>query len=192
MGLKRTSEPGSFPLSLDEVKDHLRIESTDHDSYLAALIATVTDQCEQWFGRSFITQSYTFKRTRWEVEFRLPKPPFIALTSFSYIDKDGNSTNLVLDTDYKIDTSGTSAIVYMLSDFDYPELHEDTRTPITVVYESGYGAAADVPSMFKHYMLVIVGNLYLQRESIVVGTVVAQVQKMLSALCPNKRIINFI
>lgn len=48
--------PASDPLLLDEVKDHLRMDGTDDDAGLGALIATATACLEAHLGMAFVAR----------------------------------------------------------------------------------------------------------------------------------------
>ena len=58
MAIKISIQPTVEPVSLDEAKSHLRIDSTDQDVLIASYIKTARVYCEQFQNRSYITQSF--------------------------------------------------------------------------------------------------------------------------------------
>src|SRR5262245_61367182 len=61
MALRLLTPPDTPPVSLDEAKAHLRVDHTDDDNYITALIAAATTYLDGWngvLGRAMITQEW--------------------------------------------------------------------------------------------------------------------------------------
>ena len=56
--LNIVATPSIEPVTLEEVKDHLKETSTDNDSILTALIISARQSAEMFTGRAFITQTW--------------------------------------------------------------------------------------------------------------------------------------
>ena len=60
MGLKLVEAPQMEPVSLEEAKAHLRMESTNaEDAYIGALISAARERVELFLRRALITQTYS-------------------------------------------------------------------------------------------------------------------------------------
>jgi len=49
--------PAIEPVTLEELKDHLRIDSADEDAVLTGLLAAAREWCEGFQNRAYITQT---------------------------------------------------------------------------------------------------------------------------------------
>jgi len=173
------SAPSVYPVSVADIKTHLRIDATDttHDDYIESLMVAIVDRVESFLGRKLITQTWDLKFSSWqdliEDDNELPRVlPFgqtQSITSIVYKDEDGN--NQTISTDYyTLTLAGTDAarIVFNydddLDDFDWPDLWSVDQ--ITVRLVCGYGATgAAVPAPIKTAILLMVGDLFNDEDS---------------------------
>lgn len=96
MSLFLVTAPASEPVSLDEVKLHLRVDSTAEDALIAGLNTSARDYAESFTQRAIPQQTWDYKLCAFPCEIWLPKAPCISVTSITYIAPDGTST--VLDS----------------------------------------------------------------------------------------------
>jgi uncharacterized phiE125 gp8 family phage protein len=89
-----------------------------------------------------------------------------AVTSFGYLDVDGASQSLVLNTDYILDISSDVARLKAVD--SWPSTNNQINA-VTIVYTAGFGAAADVPQGIKQAILMCTANMYNFRTSQVEG-----------------------
>ena len=61
MRVTRTVAPQKEPINVDEAKDHIRIDGTEDDAYLMALVVAVRERTELRTYRSLITQTWAGK-----------------------------------------------------------------------------------------------------------------------------------
>jgi hypothetical protein len=104
MALKIKTAPAIEPLSLDEAKLHLRIDSDDEDTYITSLIKAARCYAEQVLAsRSFITQTWELWLDAFpDKDFiELPMPPLQAAPSVT-------AGAFVTGTVYRILTVGTT------------------------------------------------------------------------------------
>lgn len=176
MGLTLVTAPASEPVTLNEVKDHLRIAHgvTDQDSYLTGLITAARMQAELFTRRQFITATYRkvmdrFPRGYYEVQNRaavvtqmetlsqedkaiyLPRPPLISVTSIQYQDTDLNWQTLD-SSNYIVVTDWTPGKLYPTISPGGGYWPATTIQPaaVKIEYTCGYGSSGSyVPEMVK-------------------------------------------
>lgn len=183
MGLKRTVDALIEPVSLAEAKAHLKIDSSDEDTYLTALIKTCRKEAETFTGRAFITQTWVktldeFPRscdspTRYTQETQrysrgiilLERAPIQSISSISYVDDNG-ATQPLDSSLYQLETgSDYTARLQPAYGQDWPSTRFQMES-VTVTYLAGFGSlAANVPEEIRHAILTYMHFLNEQRGS---------------------------
>src|SRR5690349_19286599 len=84
----QTSAPIAEPLSLAQVKAHLRVDITDDDVMIGAYITAARQLIEEWCGICLVKQSWAYSLQQWyRYELSLPRAyPLLAVDSITYID----------------------------------------------------------------------------------------------------------
>lgn len=166
-----TSEPlAPEPITLDEAKAHLRVIGSDEDGHLTGLIIAAREMAEGRLNRTIRQRAITEVFSGWHEGLVLPKPPVVSVESITYTDADGTVQTLPPE-DYYAGVHVEPAIVELAPGFRAPALHF-RRHPIAVTYIAGYGAG-DVPRAIIQWMLLAIGAMYQNRESVVTGISVA-------------------
>jgi uncharacterized phiE125 gp8 family phage protein len=163
MSLQLTTPPAVEPVTLDDAKAHLRVDTTDDDALITSLISAARARAEWHTGRAFVTQSWVLWLDGWPhgncVE--IPLPPLQAVTSLTTYASDDAAT--VLDASlFQIDTASSPARVTLKS----PAVIANTRklNAIAIAFDAGYGdAAADVPQAIRTAILEMIAELYTNR-----------------------------
>lgn len=168
MKFKRITAPASEPLSLAEAKDHLRIETSDQDSLIAAMIQTARETVEEYLNRKLISQTWTAYFDQWSSVMEL-LPEVSAVNSVKYMDVSNVQQTLSTSV-YELTNGTLVGGVRRKYNQDWPELldHSDV---IEIEFVCGYGADTDVPEPIKQAMKLLIGQYYENRESTVVGTI---------------------
>ena len=171
MGYQITQAPAGEPLTLVEVKAHLRVELPDDDALILLLITAVRQHAEQITARSLMTQKWSYVTDGFykpeTATLRLEKGPITSIDSINYVAMDG-TTQVMPATDYIADLSGQLARITPRFGKIWPiTLPQIAST--TVNFTAGYGAAADVPQGLKHWIKLRIGSLYENREDVLVG-----------------------
>ncbi len=94
MRLTRTTEPTAAVLTVQEVKDFLRITQTSEDVYLVNLVTAATNICEKYLQRSLLTQTWTKYLDYYDdaESIVLAYGPTQSITSIKTYDYVGNTT----------------------------------------------------------------------------------------------------
>lgn len=177
-GLSETTPPAEAPVSLAEAKLHLRVDASDDDALITSLIEAATDAAQKFTNRQLVTATYVLTLDEWPVGDRIliPRPPLASVLSVVYTKSD-DTTATVPSDDYFADTSDPDdwARLVLHNDAAWPTAQLRPAAAVAVTYTAGYGAASDVPDVFKTAIKLTVGSLYENRESVVVGTIAAKV-----------------
>lgn len=167
MSLRRTTEPGSEPLTLAEAKLHLRIEPTvtDDDVLITALIKSARQQAEMRLQRTLISSQWTLVLDDFSSAIRLPMPRVTTIGSVKYIDAAG-AQQVIASTDYVLDNASEIAN-WLLPAYGltWPSVRPQANA-VEVAYTSGWPDAGSVPQEIRQWMLLAVGSWYGQREAI--------------------------
>jgi uncharacterized phiE125 gp8 family phage protein len=160
----RTVAPVATPITLDEVKAHLRIDHDDEDTYIGAVIEAAVahfDGYEGVLGRCLVTQTWRSDYADFS-SLRLPLWPLASVTSLTYVDING-TTQTVSASNYEVVRDYSGAFIALLDGYIWPQTATRTSpVSVTAVYGS---AVADVPAAIRAAVLLLAGHLYQNRES---------------------------
>lgn len=184
MALIQSVAPTVEPVTLDELKTHLRLStvSTVEDALLNSYMLVARKQAENYMKRQIndatwklILPSFPSNGTGW---IELPRPPLTTVAgeiTITYTDTAYNSTTLG-STFYTIDVNHTLPRIYpsfnSSNENSWADLSvADRPNAVTVTYVSGYSSSAGstlIPEEIKMWIKMRVGTLYEYRESITV------------------------
>jgi len=162
MKLKLKTAPSTEPVSLSEVKNYLKIDTSDDDDLISDIIKAARQLCEGYTRRAFITQTWNMIFDAVGSEVRLPRPPIQSVEKISVIDEDGNSSEVSSDI-YVVETAENSkGRIRLKPGCSWPS-HRGFGSFI-VEYKAGYGdSASDVPEGIKQGILQLIAALYENR-----------------------------
>jgi uncharacterized phiE125 gp8 family phage protein len=166
MALILLTESKSQLISLDEMKMHLRIDGTEQDPYLEHLLSSARIFVEQVTGLSLVKRTWRYQFDQFPVEkvfLYLPFPPVQSITSFQYVDRNGELKVLIEGSDFVVDLASQPARIAPL--LLWPEARNQPNA-VTIDYVSGFDS---IPSSIKHAMLLLMGHWYEHRESVAMG-----------------------
>jgi uncharacterized phiE125 gp8 family phage protein len=154
--------PAAEPLSLDEARDYLRVETNDDDALMGALIAGARIHVEAQTRRALITQSWRLSFD-WPEDGRIDVVPAPLRTLNAARVYDGDGDTQALDTLAFVPDLGASALVFMPLVLPAPgRIAAGIELDVTV----GYGdAAIDVPEALRQAVRLLVAHWYENRRS---------------------------
>jgi uncharacterized phiE125 gp8 family phage protein len=162
--LRVITPPNPEPVSVETLKEHLRIDLTTEDALLETYLSAAREQGEELSRRAFITQTLEMTVDEWphhNFVLALLRPPLQSVTSVTYTDIYDVSRTF---TDYRVDTASEPGRIIFNSLPGEP-LRESGA--ITVRYVAGYGdTESDVPGRIKQTLMQLVGHWYEHRESL--------------------------
>jgi uncharacterized phiE125 gp8 family phage protein len=192
MALDLITAPAVEPVSLDEAKAHLRVSTSDTDDLISIYIRAAREYCEGpygFLGRALVTQTWRltldefpagsgFSASSWcsQGEIQIPLPPLQSVTSVAY--DDANSVEQIVSPAlYFVDTVSQPGWLLPVNASWPTPLNAANSVRITFV--AGYPAstdsppdlAANVPFNVKAAMLLMIGNMFENREDAVAGII---------------------
>jgi uncharacterized phiE125 gp8 family phage protein len=205
--------PTVEPVSLAQAKAQLRVDFSDDDALIDALITAAREMCEQKMNRAIFNQSYVLSLDQfnygdwrstipmerrnplrfsalWEsMALRLPMPRLVSVTSITYLDVTG--TQQTLDpTTYNADATSEPARIVPAINLTWPTTDYYIPGSVKVTYVTGsYGDGVTVntcPASIKQAILLLVGHLYENREAtsqIALKNIPLGVDALLSPYC---------
>lgn len=182
MALVLTSGPAVEPVTLDEVKAHLRIDGNAEDVLLSSLILTSRLHVEAALDIALIDQTWTLQLDRWPkaCEVEIPLSPLHAITSVRVKDASGNWST-VPPTSYLTDVASRPArLIFNAAGKPVP----GTRAAgIEIAFSAGFGGtASSVPAPLRHAINLLVAHWYEHRDAAEAGSPDARIPPEISDL----------
>ena len=162
------------PVTVQEVKDYLRLEGfiddsdslstdfTDDDTLIGELITSAREGLEEWTGLSFIPKTWEIEFTNLAGNFVIPFGPENSITSLTdlagnFVIPFGpvNSITSLTDSDDDL----TAITVYTLT-IDNAKLKTPLQADMIMTYEAGYSV---LPKRLKEAILKEVAYRYTHR-----------------------------
>lgn len=178
MALKLKTAATTYPLTLTEVKQQLRLPEayTAEDDALNWYIKAATAIAERETNRALISQTWELVLDRfpsWCIE--CSKNPVISVESIKYIDTAGDEQTLDA-TNYIVDTKREPWRLTPAYGQSWPSTQNRVNA-VTITFTAGYASAAAIPENITQGMRLIIGDMYRNRENIVIGRIVADIPR---------------
>ena len=179
----RTVEPKSTPISLSDLKDHLRIyDTTEFDAQLTNVLDAAIGQVERATGRALITQTWEMRLDKLAKCIKVPHAPLQSVTSIQY--QDSSDAQQTLGTSfYTVDTSSNPGRIVEAYNYSYPETYNDINA-VLITFVAGYGDAEDVPEPLKYAIRFFAEKMWENPQ----GNYAAAMDNSLDSLITNYRI----
>jgi uncharacterized phiE125 gp8 family phage protein len=171
--LTRQTPPAVEPVTLAEAKAHLRVDTSDDDTYIGALITAAREWCEQYLDRTLV-------HTQWVMRFdkfpdsgiepvELPRPPMVASGTATAVTvtftQEAGPTSTYSTAEYRVDRNATPGAILPIYGSTWTPHRQDDNA-ISVTWWGGYGATgASVPAAIRHAMLMLIGTWYERRAA---------------------------
>ncbi len=183
MPLTPITGPALEPVSLQEAKDHLRVDLADEDVLIASLISAARIHIEQWLSRALITQSWSYIADAWPADLTvtLPIAPVQVVSEVRVIGLNDN-IQIIPGSDYFLDAVSDSARLLRRIGAPWPNPGR-VANGIEIDFVAGYGAAAsDVPQPLRQAVLLLVAHWFERREPVELGSALETVPMTVGGL----------
>lgn len=201
MSLHFVSRASSIePVSITDLKQHLRISDDSEDAYLRRLTSVIRSRCERATRRALLTQTWDFYLDQWPTWdgyhggrtfepvntllpaggwVELPKAPLQSITYVKYVALDGTLTTWDA-SNYSVDTpAGDYAQRGRLS-LGWVKVWpvvQPIANAVQIRMVCGYGdKPSDVPEMLIQGMLLDAGTLFENRSAVMTGARAAAIE----------------
>jgi uncharacterized phiE125 gp8 family phage protein len=174
-----TTPPADEPVALDEAKLHLRVDVTDDDTLIGSLIQAARQHVEAVCERALMPQVWTERRSAFPAlpcHLRPLRAPTLdqltillaggvvrAIDSVKYVDTTG-TLQTVDPATYVADLTAEPAQLAPLTPTQWPVAREQPGA-VQIQYQVGYADAASVPAALRAAVLLLVGDMYANREA---------------------------
>jgi len=180
-GIKVTTAPTAEPLSLQEVKEYLRVDDATDERVVQPLIIAARQFAEEHMNRALMQQTFTLMldavidqdqplyegmRTAPDLNYYknyivLPKSPVQSVTSVKTFDDSDNATTMAA-TKYYVDTQREPARIVLRTGETFPTALR-VANAIEVIYVAGYTSAFAIPEPMRLGMLQHIAYMYEHR-----------------------------
>lgn len=182
MALSLVTAPSSEPITTSVAKLQLRVGYSADDELIAMICAASREYVETGTGRKCLPQTWDLKLDRFPCgPIELPFPPVSSIVSITYVDTAGVTqtwSSALYQTDLPAGPHAAPARIQPAYAQSYPQTR-DQMNAVTVRFVCGYD---EVPGGMLQAMQLLNGHWYLNRESVVVGTIAQPVQQATDAL----------
>lgn len=156
-------------LPLDDVKRQLHVDGSDDDLLIEQMIETAVETIQGETGHLFGQRSVTERFESFDA-IRLRAWPIAALTGIDYFDTNGDPT--ILSTEQvRLADSKRPARLVLLGGATWPATSV-APDAVGVTFQAGY-PPEDVPRRLRTAAMLMIGDLYGQRETWTQGTAMA-------------------
>lgn len=168
-------------MSLAEAKTHLRVDASEQDAEIAAIVQRARQALETDTGRALLTQTYDFSLDGFPCKDRidLPRAPLQSVTSATYRIWDGGSETFDLAR-VAIETAAEPGFIELRGGYEWPTEELDAGLAVTIRFVAGWSAAASVPKDLIAALLLRVEQFYRLRGAVTMGNTAAVESKPLA------------
>lgn len=177
------AEPAAEPLSLEEVRQHLRIPEEEDDGLLLAYLMAARRYFEDHDNRRLCTQTWELRLQHFPASgiIEIPLRPLQVINSVKYINASGVETT-VADTEYQVDADSFMPRLAPAPGKLWPLPLFGIFNPISINFDVGYDdVEGGIPQHLKQALLLLIGHFYENREDTTV-TVLTSIPKGYDAL----------
>jgi uncharacterized phiE125 gp8 family phage protein len=164
MTLVLTEGPQVEPISLPELKVHLRLDGHEEDTLLASLIVAARLHVEQTYGLALIKQSWSCYLDRWPEtpELRLPLAPVRGVNALRIYDVHGTAVNID-PAEYLMDAASRPVRLVRRPAAVLPAPGRPVGG-VEIAFQAGFGEeACDVPAPIRQALLMLAVDWYDDR-----------------------------
>jgi uncharacterized phiE125 gp8 family phage protein len=160
--IKVTSAAAQEPVSLDEMKQHLRVEHMVEDGLISVLIAAARSHVEMILGRSLVSQGLELTLGSFPSgAIKLQRPPVASVASVTYRDSADVVQTLPPES-YLLFPHDVEPLLMPAYGVAWPSTAVRPGA-VQVAFTSGYES---IPADIVVALKLLVGHLYRNREAV--------------------------
>jgi len=179
-----SAAPVAEPVTLGELKAHLRVDGDDDDDLIAAQGRAAREWVEAVTGRQLVAATLAeryddFPRDAYgdDAAILLSRAPVRAVDGITYVDTAGAAQTWA-PSQYQADTASEPARIRPAHGVTYPGVRSGQLGAVVVTYSAGYAPdtsvspadpAGNVPAGLKAAIKLLVGHWYEHRMAVTDG-----------------------
>lgn len=159
MAVKIITPPITEPITLDEAKQHLRIDGNNDDTLIMSLIKQAREWCEAYQNRRYVTQTLElvmdrFPRTNY-IEFTSCSP-VQSVGSIKYYDAEGQE-HIFSSDNYIVDVDSFVSRIVLKHNCYFPNIPLQKINGVRIRFIAGYNV---IPEVIKYAIIIQMKLLY--------------------------------
>lgn len=173
MPLRLITPPAEEPVTLAEAKAHLRVTHDAEDGLIELYLASARETVEDATQRALMPQVWELGLSRFpppRTGVELPVAPLLEVLAIEYFTFDGSPMTLS-PVAYAVSlSSGPRCMpskVFAAAAFSWPAARSRDAEAVRIRFRAGYADAASVPAPLKAATLLLLGELYDNREAVI-------------------------
>ena len=182
MGPTLITGPTAEPVTIQEAKDHCRVEVDTDNAWLMRAVRRAREQVEKDTRRQIMSATYDlildkFPSNSYRNEFChgnriwLPFPPLQSVTSITYTNEAGTPGQVLAASNYKVDLTSLPGQIALAFNATWPSAYAEPNV-IAVRFVCGYSV---VPESLNGAILMLVAHWYENRAATEVGIRIAPI-----------------
>lgn len=177
-----------------DAKDHLRVDHSDEDSLIDRLIIASIIAIETKARSAIVPQTLELRVPRFPYSVGclfLPRSPVRSITSVKYLDED--LAEQTVDPSVYAFNDGAMPSRLFLADTSvalWPTVKDARPDSVRIRYDAGPATVGAVSDEMISAVLLMVGHLYENRQSVVTGTIATKIPDAVDALIASQLIPN--
>ena len=195
LSLSRQTAPAVEPVTVAEAKAHLRVDTSDDDTYIGTLVTAAREWVEAYLDRTLVNTQWRLRLERFPIDSQypidLPRPPVVssgtatAVTITYTADTGGTAT--LSTAQFRVQRFETPGRVTTVYGGTWPAGMEDNDA-VVVTWWAGYGATgSSVPAAIRHAILLLVGFWFENRSTVVVGSISKPLEFAVESLLSSQK-----
>lgn len=169
MSLARKLPPSEEPLTLTQLRNHVRVDGSIFDEDLSSLLKAAVSECENQTGLALMPQTWVWKLDEWPFINKIilfDRNPVLEINSIKYFDSD-NTEQTLDETYYEVDLDSQPAKLSFIKSL--PNLSSTKLDKVIIEFIAGFGiddtsAINQVPDGLKHALKIHVGGNFEYRS----------------------------
>lgn len=159
--LTLVTAPAALPVTLSEAKAQLRVDHSDEDALISALIASAVAQIDGPDGIGYAMQAQTWRLTldAFPAVIRLPMRPVVSVSAITYVGSDDVTATFPAES-YRVVIAGGTALIEPVHGVSWPST-KDVLGAVNITFVAGVGA----PDPLKLAILMMITDAYENRAA---------------------------
>lgn len=197
--LRLVTPPDDDVVTLEEAKAHLRVDTSDDDAVIQAMVTAATefvDGAQGFLGRALMLQTWDYFLDRFPCYgtssivhlgtgavpygvggfgsyIEIPLPPLVSVTGVYYRDNSGNEQT-VNPANYKVDVNSEPGKIFLPNGGAWPTIVYGPSA-VRIRFVAGNDDSDNIPRSIKNAILLYVADLFENRGSIVLGETTSKI-----------------